>query len=333
MAGNSFCLEPAPVATLDVGRIYRPRRGIVGRLSVKALDSVSLSVAAGEIVGIVGESGCGKSTLARVLAGIEPPTSGEVAFRGRTLWDLSGPARRRLTAETVAMVFQDSGGSLNRSLTVRRIVRDPMDLYGMVGSKVERNRRVEELIRLVGLPSSVLDSRPPELSGGQKQRVAIARALALDARVLVADEPTSSLDVSVQAKVLNLLIELRQKLEISVVFISHDLKAVGYVADRVAVMYLGRVIEVGAAAQVCRSPSHPYTAALMSAAPSILHSGAHQARIVLPGSMPPATSPPPGCAFHPRCWKATAECSRIAPASVARGEVELCCFHPLEATG
>ena len=316
------------LAVRDVALEYELAGGGFRRRRLRALLGVNLLLEAGEVLGVVGESGCGKSSLAKVIAGMARPTEGSVALAGRDPWELRPRERRRLFASHVAMVFQDSGSSLNRSLTVADIVRDPLDLHRKLDGKAARKQRVAELVDMVGLPSSVLGSRPDQLSGGQKQRVAIARALALGPRILVADEPTSSLDVSVQGKVLNLLLELKQTLGLSIIFVSHDLKAVNYIADRVMVMYLGRVVQADTARSVFTAPRHPYTYALMSASPSLARSGP-TGEVVLKGSIPSASDPPPGCPFHTRCWRASQECAEAFPAQRATASGEYFCFHPL----
>jgi peptide/nickel transport system ATP-binding protein len=313
----------------DVSLEYDLLSGGFRRQRLPALLDVNLLLEEREVLGVVGESGCGKSSLAKVIAGMTRPTRGSVELSGRNPWELGARERRRLFASHVAMVFQDSGSSLNRSLTVRDIIRDPLDLHRILDGRPARNRRVEELVDMVGLPRSVLGSRPHQLSGGQKQRVAIARALALGPRILVADEPTSSLDVSVQGKVLNLLLELKQTLGLSIVFVSHDLKAVNYIADRVVVMYLGRVVQVDTARSVLTAPRHPYTYALMSASPSLTRSGAAR-KVVLTGTIPSASDPPPGCPFHTRCWRASEECGQAFPAQRTTASGEYFCFHPLD---
>jgi peptide/nickel transport system ATP-binding protein len=300
---------------------YPVPRGLIGRDEVHAVRGVSLDIRPGESVGLVGESGCGKSTLGRVLAGLQQPTAGTLLHRGE---DVSRAAPGRLGRE-VAMVFQDPASSLNPRWRVDRIVRDPLDVHE-VGDEASRAGRVAELLDLVGLPASSARRLPRQLSGGQRQRVAIARALALDPCVLVADEPTSSLDVSVKAKILGLLAELRERLGLAMVFISHDIGAVRYVADRIAVMYLGRIVEEGPAERVWGTPGHPYTEALFSAVPSL--GGRRRERVVLRGSVPSARRPPPGCPFFSRCWLGDAECVKGFPEP--RGDERVVfCVRPL----
>ncbi|MEV4147415.1 ABC transporter ATP-binding protein [Amycolatopsis sp. NPDC049691] len=292
-------------------------RGLFGHQHVYALTDAHLVVNPGETIGVVGESGCGKSTLAKVIVGLQRPTAGAVRFRGEP--DVSG--------REVGMVFQDPSTALNRRLAVAKIIRDPLDVH-RVGTPAERDDRVRELMSLVGLPASVADAVPGQLSGGQRQRVAIARALALRPALLVADEPTSALDVSVRAQILNLLLDLREQLELAMVFVSHDIQTVAKMSDRIVTMYLGRIVEeapVGAQAR------HPYTRALFSATPSLLHP---VEPIVLTGPVPSATNPPSGCPFRTRCPKATDECAaELPPLAAAEGGHTYRCIHPEIPTG
>jgi peptide/nickel transport system ATP-binding protein len=311
-------------ASLDYHSSAWDRHGPV----LRAVSDVDFSIWKGEAVGVVGESGCGKSSLARIIAGMTAPTSGSLLIAGQDIWSMPARRRRAFVARHVAMVFQDAGSSLNRALTVRAIIRDPMNLHG-IGARAARDGRVEQLAGLVGLEREVLERRPGQLSGGQKQRVAIARALALEPSVLIADEPTSALDVSVQAKVLNLLVQLKRDLGLAIVFVSHDLKAINYISDRVLVMYFGKAVEVGQVTAIHQAPRHPYTLALLSATPSIGDSQ-ETSRVVLPGGMPALSDQPGGCAFHPRCWKATEVCRAEAPNPEEDQGVVYRCHHPLD---
>ncbi|MBK3380532.1 ABC transporter ATP-binding protein [Streptomyces sp. DEF147AK] len=303
--------------------------GLFRKDAVHALTDVSLEIRRGEILGLVGESGCGKSTLARVVTGLQRPTDGTVSFQGTDLWSMSPAARRERFGPAVGVVFQDPATALNPRLSVRRIVRDPLDVHRR-GTPEQREARVRELLDLVGLPGHTLEALPGQLSGGQRQRVAIARALALDPELIVADEPTSALDVSVRAQILNLLVDLRARLGLGMVFISHDVQTVRYLADRIAVLYLGRVVEEGAASQVSGDSRHPYTEALLSAPPSLLE---RPERIVLHGPVPSATNPPSGCPFRTRCWKADETCATaFPPASEDAAGHRWHCVHPQPAT-
>ncbi|MET0318612.1 MAG: oligopeptide/dipeptide ABC transporter ATP-binding protein, partial [Rhodococcus fascians] len=271
---------------------------------LRALDAIDLDLRRGETLGLVGESGCGKSTLARTLMMLERPDSGTVDFDGVDPFSLKGKDllgfRRR-----VQMVFQDPYGSLNSRMTAADIISEPWRSHKtLYKTRRDRSARVRELLHLVGLRPSDEHRFPQEFSGGQRQRLGIARALALNPDVIICDEPVSALDLSVQAQVLNLLNDLQKQLGISYVFISHDLSVVRHVADRVAVMYLGRIVESGATDAVFDRPSHPYSAALMSAAPK-LDAASRGERILLKGEVPSPLNPPSGCRFRTRCWKAT----------------------------
>ncbi|MFS8197463.1 oligopeptide/dipeptide ABC transporter ATP-binding protein [Streptomyces sp. CWNU-52B] len=304
---------------------HRARSGGLFRHdTVHALTDAALEVRRGEIVGLVGESGCGKSTLARVLTGLQKPSEGQVYFRDEDLWRMPGARRRREFGSSVGVVFQDPSTALNPRMPVGRILRDPLDVHRR-GTVAEREDRVEELLDLVGLPGHTVGALAGELSGGQRQRVAIARALALEPDIVVADEPTSALDVSVRAQVLNLLMDLRARLGLGMVFISHDIQTVRHLADRLAVLYLGRIVEQGPAAEISAAPAHPYTEALFSGTPSLLHS---TERIVLTGPVPSATHPPTGCPFRTRCWKADDACATVFPLASGPQSHQWHCVHP-----
>ena len=287
---------------------YRARRA-----EVHAVEGFSMTIGPGEIVGLVGESGCGKSTVARCMIGLQRPTAGTVRFRDLDVWAIGKRDRRRTLAREIGSLFQNPASSLNPRLRVRETLTDPLAIHS-VGTKAERLARATELIEMVGLPVEALEKRPSQLSGGQQQRVAIARALALDPSLIVADEPTSALDVSIQNQMLNLLLELRERLGLAILFISHNLQAVSYVAERVVVMYLGRRVEEGSVGDVRLHPLHPYTRALVSASPMIT---ASSERVVLTGTVPSARNPPSGCPFRTRCWKATEACAVAFPEAYA----------------
>ena len=294
-----------------------PVRGGLLRREVarlRAVRDVSVEVGAGEVLGIVGESGCGKTTLGRALVGLVEPSAGSLRVEGRDVATLSPGERRRMTND-VQMVFQDPFASLNPRKRIRQVLELPFEVHGLV-SGAAREARIRELVELVGLAPEHLERWPHELSGGQRQRVGIARALALQPKVVVLDEPLSALDMSVQSQVLNLLVELQQRLGLSYVFISHDLSIVEYLCDRVAVMYLGRVVEAAPASQLFASPRHPYTQALLDSVPNpVPDPAARAARPERPleGDVPGPLHAPAGCAFHPRCPMAQPRCRESVP--------------------
>ncbi|MEU3354530.1 ABC transporter ATP-binding protein [Streptomyces sp. NPDC037389] len=296
---------------------------------VRAVDGVSFDVAAGETLGLVGESGCGKSTTGRAIVRLLEPASGSIAYDGRDISRLRQRELKPLRKE-LQMVFQDPHSSLNPRQTVARIIADPLLVQGSPAA--DARKRAVELMELVGLIPEHIDRYPHEFSGGQAQRIGIARALATGPRLIVADEPVSALDVSVQAQIVNLMEQLRRELGIACLFIAHDLSVVKRVCDRVAVMYLGRIVEVGDRERVYAAPAHPYTQALLSAVP-LPDPAAERARerIVLLGDPPSPAAPPPGCAFHPRCPRARDVCRSEAPLprTVVPGEArEVACHFP-----
>jgi oligopeptide transport system ATP-binding protein len=288
--------------------------------AVRAVDGVTLSVRQGEVLGLVGESGCGKSTLARTILQLVPTTGGSVLLGGRDLGAASGPellaARRDLQ-----MIFQDPYASLNPRMTVHATLAEPLLVHGICAPR-EIQGHVDELMKLVGLAPRFAQKYPHEFSGGQRQRIAIARALALRPKIIVADEPVSALDVSIQAQILNLLSHLCRKMNVALIFIAHDLSVVRHISDRVAVMYLGKIVELGPAADVIDRPRHPYTRALVSAIPvPDPRIERTRKRIVLAGDPPSPIDPPPGCAFHPRCPYAIERCKAAVPPLIPAGSL------------
>ena len=294
---------------------------------IHAVDDVSVTLREGEVLGLVGESGCGKSTLANLFMLLEKPSSGRILFHGKDISAFT-KADTRVYRRQVQMVFQDTFGSLDPRMTITDILSEPFTLHREVLPKDQWNDKVQELLKLVGLDPNHTDRYPHQFSGGQRQRICIARALALDPKILVCDEPVSALDVSVQAQIINLLKDLQQEFGLSYIFVAHDLSVVRQIADRVAVMYLGEIVEIGEESDVLLHPSHPYTKALVSALPSADASGKMLGeRIVLSGDLPSAADPPEGCRFRTRCWMAQPKCEAEKPALIDRGTGRLAACH------
>jgi oligopeptide transport system ATP-binding protein len=276
---------------------------------VKAVDGVSFHINKGETLGIVGESGCGKSTMGRLLLRLIEPSEGKIFFQGKELTSLKGKELKR-ERKDFQMVFQDPHASLNPRMTIREIIEEPIETHGLYSGK--RNDKIREILDAVGIPASYLDRYPHEFSGGQRQRIGIARALAVQPKFIVADEPVAALDVSIQAQILNLLIDLQKEFGLTYLFIAHDLGVVQYVSNRIGVMYLGQLVELSDSERLYNRPLHPYTQALLSAIP-ISDPFIKRERIRLNGEIPSPVNPPQGCRFHTRCPLATDECRTVTP--------------------
>ncbi|PJN03121.1 peptide ABC transporter ATP-binding protein [Streptomyces sp. CB01201] len=310
----------------DLVKHYPLTQGILFKKqigAVKAVDGVSFDLAAGETLGIVGESGCGKSTVAKMLVNLERPTAGQIKYKGEDITTMSGRALKAVR-RNIQMVFQDPYTSLNPRMTVGDIIGEPYEIHPEVAPKGDRRRKVQDLLDVVGLNPEYINRYPHQFSGGQRQRIGIARGLALQPEIIVADEPVSALDVSVQAQVVNLLDRLQSEFSLSYVFIAHDLSIVRHISDRVGVMYLGRVVEIGRDEEIYDHPTHPYTQALLSAVPLPDPSARkHRERIILTGDVPSPANPPSGCTFRTRCWKAQERCAQEVPLLAVPAEFRL----------
>jgi oligopeptide/dipeptide ABC transporter ATP-binding protein len=294
--------DPQLLEVSDLRVWFPVRAGVIRRRVgwAKAVDGLTFNVARGETVALVGESGAGKTTTGRAVARIQPVTSGSIRFKGESLTQLKRSELRRQRRH-FQMIFQDPFGSLNPRQTVADILSEPLAVHGLA-SRDMRPARVRELLALVGLDSGHGDRYPSEFSGGQRQRIGIARAIAVEPELIICDEPVSSLDVSIQAQIVNLLARLRRELGVAYLFIAHDLALVRHIADRVAVMYLGRIVEIGSVDRLYDNPTHPYTVALLSAALIVAPRAPRRPRLILSGEIPGPDRPPSGCHFHPRCW-------------------------------
>jgi peptide/nickel transport system ATP-binding protein/oligopeptide transport system ATP-binding protein len=320
------------VSVKDLVKHFPISRGIIFQRkigAVKAVDGVSFQIRRGETLGLVGETGCGKSTTARMITRLLEPTSGEIDFEGK---DITHSKRRPLKAirREVQMIFQDPYSSLNPRKTIGSIIAEPFAIHGMLPDKAERKREVQRLMETVGLNPEHYNRYPHEFSGGQRQRIGVARAIALQPKLLIADEPVSALDVSIQAQVLNLLRDLQRRFGLTVVLIAHDLSVVRHMCDRVAVMYLGKIVEIGSSEDLYDFPRHPYTAALLAAVPQPDPARHGQERRVLGGDVPSPANPPSACRFHTRCPKAQAICSAEEPKLESLdGGTNVACHFPM----
>ena len=313
----------------DVKKYFTSKKTFLSgpQKTVKAVDGVSFELEEGEIFGIVGESGCGKSTLGRCVLRLTELTAGEILFNGEDLAKLSRE-QMRMKRKDLQVIFQDPGASLNPRMTIGELIREPLDIFRTELSDKAKTDRVEELMKMVGIDVSYTSRFPHEFSGGQRQRIGIARALATEPKLLICDEPVSALDVSVRAQVLNLMADLKKRFGLTYIFISHDLSVVHHICSRVAVMYLGRLVELADIETLYQAPEHPYTRALLSAIP-MPDPAQKRERVILQGDVPNPAAPPPGCHFHLRCPYATEECGRMAPAweEISTGHY-LACHRP-----
>ncbi|MEQ6390830.1 dipeptide ABC transporter ATP-binding protein [Bacillaceae bacterium S4-13-58] len=309
------------MALLEVTNLkqyFTSKKGFLSHKTiVKAVDGVNLEIEEGQTLGIVGESGCGKSSLGRAVLRLVDPTEGSIKFNGKEVTGMNSQQMKELRKE-MQIVFQDPYASLNPRNTIRQILEAPLIIHN-VGPRKKRKEIVEELMDKIGLRKEQLNDYPHEFSGGQRQRIGIARALSLNPKLIIADEPVSALDVSVQSQVLNLMLELQQEMNLSYMFISHDLSVVQHISDKVAVMYLGKVVEIADVEELYKHPIHPYTKALLSALP-IPDPVQKRERIILQGDLPSPSNPPTGCAFHTRCPMATKECKEVTPKLEAKAK-------------
>lgn len=307
-SGGDYILE-----VRNLKKYFHVGGGILSRksaLTIRAVDDVSFAIKRGETFGLVGESGCGKTTLGQTIIRLYDPTDGQIIFDGADISRLNASELRK-HRRGIQMIFQDPSASLDPRMTVGSIIAEPLNIFG-IGTRAERRERVRELLKVVGLNAYFVNRYPHEFSGGQRQRIGIARSLALNPKLVICDEPVSALDVSIQAQVLNLLRKLQEEFSLTYLFIAHNLAVVAHISDRVGVMYLGKLVEIGDARVITEQPKHPYTQALISAVP-IPVPGRRRDRIILEGDVPSPARPPSGCRFHPRCPIARANCAEVEP--------------------
>ncbi len=325
---NQYLLE-----VRNLTKYFPIKQGISNRQqgAVHAIDGVDLCIKKGETLGLVGESGCGKSTLGKTLLRLIEPTSGQIIFDGVDITQLK-EKELRAARKHMQIIFQDPYGALNPRMSIHDILTEPLQIHNICANAQERTKRLKELLTYVQLPQSVLKKYPHEFSGGQRQRIYIAKVLAVNPSFIVCDESISALDVSIQAQVINLLMDLQQELGLTYLFIAHDLRAVEFISHQVAVMYLGKIIEQATAHDIYKNPQHPYTQALLSAIPNPDPS-AKKKRIILQGDVPSPINPPLGCHFNPRCWKATTVCHNEYPSVSQLDNAHwFRCHHPLTAS-
>ncbi|MEM7382936.1 MAG: ABC transporter ATP-binding protein [Bacteroidota bacterium] len=312
---------------------FRVGSGVFGSTAaISAVDRVSFAIKKGETLGLVGESGCGKSTLGRAILRLIEPSEGQIIFAGTDITQL-GPRAMRTMRQQMQLIFQNPYAALNPRMTISAILAEPLQIHQRYQTAAQRQKRLHELLDYVQLPQSALSKYPHEFSGGQRQRICIARALAVSPRFIVCDEAVSALDVSIQAQMVNLLLDLQQALGLTYLFIAHDLNVVEFVSHQVAVMYLGKIVEMAPAKAIYQNPQHPYTKALLSAIP-VPAPDRKRERIILRGDIPSPLSPPTGCHFQPRCWRATTLCRETYPAPTFLDKTHwFRCHHPLHTTG
>ena len=328
---NSLQVKDTPIVKIEHLKTYYPiKKGLLSRVvaNVKAVDDVSFEIYENETLGLVGESGCGKSTIARTILSLEEPTAGKALFEGENIFDYS-PAKMREKRQDFQIIFQDPYSSLNPRKRIEDILSEPLLVHKIV-QKNEVSNRIDELLDLVGLPTSYKNRYPHEFSGGQRQRIGIARALSMNPKLIICDEPVSALDVSIQAQVLNLLKDLQKELGLTYLFIAHGLGAVKYISDRIAVMYLGKIVEIGETKDLFESPQHPYTEILLNAYPIPNPRLRSKERIVVEGDVPSPVNPPSGCRFHTRCPFAQPICKEKQPELVSKGNRAVACHFPIQ---